>query len=271
MNARGLLQKARARAAGLLGFALATAVWTACQDDASDADASTPYDGGVQSLPNGALEFDGELDYASTGTAGFPSSSSPQTISLWVQYAAAANTQIFVSLRTDFASGVNVGIRDGQLAAWTVYAGALLVATTKLPSVGTWHHVAFVLNGPAEGGTVHTVYVDGVASATGTGSPDRLTPLSSWLGSLDGLMTSDFFMGDMDEIRIWSVAQQASDVALDMNGESSPTAPGLEAYFNCNAIYGTRVRDNSGNGNDATLGGGDPTRMPTLVASDVPP
>jgi hypothetical protein len=42
------------------------------------------------------------------------------------------------------------------------------------------------------------------------------------------------------------------------------------AYFDCNAIEGTRLPDQSGNGNDATLGGGILAYMPTLVPSDVP-
>jgi hypothetical protein len=35
-------------------------------------------------------------------------------------------------------------------------------------------------------------------------------------------------------------------------------------------VCGTRMPDLSGNGNDATLGGGNPSYMPTLAA-DVPP
>lgn len=106
-------------------------------------------------------------------------------------------------------------------------------------------------------------------SATSTATPDDLTPVAWWIGSLDG--TDESFAGDIDEIRIWSIARTGDEVAEEMLGQVSAEEPGLVAYFNCNAIHGTRVPDESGNGNDATLGGGDPRYMPTLVPSDVPP
>jgi hypothetical protein len=217
---------------------------------------------------NFALHFNGTTDYATTGTAGFPSGRVPQTISLWVRYSNATTTQIFVSLRRDFASGVRIGIHDGTVGAWTVYAGRTLVDAPVLPAAGVWHHVAYVFDLP-DGGASNTLYVDGVVSATSTVVPDELTPVASWFGSYDG--TTEPFAGDLDEIRIWHVARTSDEVLDDMQGIVSPRAPGLVAYFDCNAINGTRLPDNSGNGNDATLGGGDPLYMPTLVPSDVPP
>jgi hypothetical protein len=74
----------------------------------------------------------------------------------------------------------------------------------------------------------------------------------------------------MDEIRIWKVARSAAQIVAEMMGQLTASEPGLAAHFNCNAANGTRVPDDSGNGNDATLGGGDPTHMPTLVPSTVP-
>lgn len=249
------------------GAALAAGLAAACTETSNPGDASVQEQEVVQALPNGALHFDGLADYANTGTASFPNGNAPQTISLWAKYATAAGTQVFVSLRTDFTSGVIVGIRDGQVAAWTVDGKDPLVETRVLPPAGVWHYVAFVIDGGG-GGYTDTLYIDGVLSATTAASPDKLFPESSWLGSLDGL--SDFFAGDMDEIRIWSVARASADIVADMNGMTTAPAPGLVAYFDCNTIRGTRVPDESGNGNDATLGGGDTQRMPTLVVSTAP-
>jgi hypothetical protein len=239
----------------------------ACTDTSDAGDAEAPYEVPSESLPNGALEF-ATGDFATTGTAGFPTGNTPQTLSLWVQYAGASGTQVFLSLRSDFASGVNVGIHDGQLAAWPVYPGPVLVATPTLPAAGTWHHVAFVLDGTDAGGPLETLYVDGLAVATGTAAPNKLTPLASWIGSIDG--TNDDFAGEVDEIRIWNVARTSAQIQDDMNGTTPADATGLVAYFDCDSIHGTRVPDVSGHGNDATLGGGDPTRMPSLVPSTVP-
>lgn len=253
------------RGAALVGLA---ALGPACTDTSDGADAQAPYEAAAESLPNGALAFH-TGDFATTGTAGFPTANIPQTLSLWVQYASSAGTQVFLSLRSDFASGVNLGVHGGQIAAWPVFAGPPLVATSTLPAVGAWHHVAFVLDRTDAGGAVETLYVDGAAVATATMTPEKLTPLASWIGSIDG--TNDDFVGQMDEIRIWNTARTNAQIQEDMNGATPANAMGLAAYFDCDSIEGTRLPDASGHGNDATLGGGDPTRMPTLVASTVPP
>ena len=88
-------------------------------------------------------------------------------------------------------------------------------------------------------------------------------------GFVDG--TRQLYAGDMDEIRIWHLARSSDEVLQDMQGLVGSQEPGLVAYFDCDAIEGTRVHDESGNGNDATLGGGNPAYMPTLVPSAVPP
>jgi hypothetical protein len=165
---------------------------------------------------NFALHFNGTTDYATTGTAGFPSAQKPQTISLWVRYSQATADQAFVSLRQNFASGVQVGIHGGTIAVWTVYAGHTLVAAPAIPSAGVWHHVAYVLALP-DGGNSNTLYIDGLASATSTVTPDELTPLTSTLGALN--QTSESFTGDIDEIRIWNLARTSQEVVQDMRGE----------------------------------------------------
>ena len=239
----------------------------ACGNDtvASSGDAA-PADA-ADALPpagNHALSFDGKGDYVTTGTARFPAAGAPQTISLWVRYGAATGTQTIVALRSDFNSGIVVGIRNGTLCVWSVYGSRMLVAAPALPAIGVWHPIAYVFDG-----TVHTLYVDGVSVATSRAIGTMLTPFSSWLGSIDGL--TDFYAGAMDEIRIWSVARSAAEIMTEMEGQVSDVTPGLVAYFDCDQINGTRILDLSGNGNDATLGGGDPTRTPALIESTVPP
>jgi hypothetical protein len=221
----------------------------------------------VTLLPNHALSFDGVADFATSGTAGFPTGAAPQTISLWVRYPQPSDTEAFIVLRRDEASGVEFGIRSGTLEAWTVFGGRTLVEAPALPPAGVWHHVAFVL-APSDGGVEAALYVDGGLSATGTTEPNNLTPISCWIGSHDGL--SELYEGEMDEIRIWNVERTGEEIVQEMQGSVSATQPGLVAFFDGDEIEGDRLPDKSGNGNDATLGGGDATRMPTLVPSGLP-
>ena len=237
---------------------------TVFPSNATIADAST-FDG--EFLPHHALSFDGVADFATSGTAGFPSGAAPQAISLWVRYPQPSDTEAFIVLRRDEASGVEFGIRNGTLEAWTVFGGRTLVEAPSLPPAGVWHHVAFVL-APSDGGVEAALYVDGGLSATGAVQPNNLTPISCWIGSHDGL--SELYQGEMDEIRIWNVERTGEEVVQEMQGSVPATQPGLVASFDGDEIEGERLPDKSGNGNDATLGGGDPTRMPTLVPSDLP-
>ena len=104
--------------------------------------------------------------------------------------------------------------------------------------------------------------------ATSSVMPNDRSPSSSWIGSRDGLTA--FFAGTIDDVRIWNVARSSDDIAREIAGTVTATEPGLVAYFDCDAIIGTRLPDVSNHGNDGTLGGGDPKYEPTLVASTVP-
>lgn len=243
---------------------LATAGCTVFPSEGASSDASTPE---VTVVPNHALSFDGDADFATSGTAGFPTGATPQTLSLWVRYPQPSGTQAFLVLRRNEASGVELGIRDGALEAWTVYGGKTLVQAPTLPTAGAWHHVAFVL-AQSDGGVESELFVDGNLNATGAAQPDNLTPVSCWIGTFDGL--SELYEGDMDEIRIWNIERTADQIIEETRGNVPEVAPGLVAYFDGDEIDGDRLPDKSGNGNDATLGGGDPLRMPTLVPSGLP-
>ena len=137
------------------------------------------------------------------------------------------------------------------------------------PEAGSWHHVAYVFDGDNGFTGVATLYVDGLEVATNSVSPNIRTPVSSWLGTVDGFV--NFYSGDIDELRIWHIARSPAGILEDMQGTVTDDT-GLELYLNFDAIVdGDVVPDLSGNGNDATLGGGAAAAMPTLVPSDVPP
>lgn len=223
--------------------------------DASSSDGSP--------VPNQALSFDGMRDFVTTGTAGFPTAGQPQTISLWLRYSSAAGTQTVVVLRTDNVSGVALGFRYGTIAVWSVFSSKIFVQAPAPPSPDTWHHVAYVFDGGFS-----TLYIDGTTAAVSSSGQDNRTPSSCWIGSWNGL--TQFYAGAIDELRIWRVARSASEIGQEMAGQVDSNSTGLVAYFSCDSVIGTRLPDNSGNGNDGTLGAGDPRFMPTLIPSTVP-
>jgi hypothetical protein len=211
-----------------------------------------------------ALSFDGVKDYATAGNGGFPAAGAAQTVEMWVSYPAAAGTADFLVMRLDLISGVQIGIHDGAVAVWRTYVDRVLVQAPALPPVNAWHHIAYSYDL-----TVHTLYVDGAVADAEMTTNDIRTPSSVWLGTLDG--SSELFKGELDEVRVWSVARSAGDIQADMRHSPPGPVAGLVAYWTFDdAGSDGRALDASGSGNDVTLGDGVAERMPTRVASDAP-
>ena len=215
-----------------------------------------------------ALSFDGMQDYATAANANFSAVGATQTIEMWIKYPSvnpAAYIDLFVA-RLDTANGMQIGFRNGTLAVWRVYVDRVLVQAPSLPSLNTWHHVAYTYD-PWSDQSI--LYVDGTAVDTQTNETDTRTPTSVWLGSFDG--SSRLYTGLVDEVRVWNITRTAAQVAADRAHSPAKPVPGLVAYWTFDdTSSGGRVLDASGNGNTMTLGDGVAERMPSRVVSDAP-
>jgi hypothetical protein len=127
-----------------------------------------------------------------------------------------------------------------------------------------WHHIAYTFD------LMNSVlYVDGVSVDSEAQPTDTHTPTSAWLGSIDG--SANLYKGEMDEVRVWSVARTAAQVQADMHHRPAASEAGLVAYWTFDdTAPGGRSADDSGLGNDVTLGDGVPDYMPTRVPSEAP-
>ncbi len=211
-----------------------------------------------------ALSFDGVMDYATAGNAGFPAASAAQTVELWINAPATSVTADFLVMRTYLTDGVQIGFRDGTVAVWRTSGAEILVKAPTPPSADSWHHIAYTYDQ-----TTHTLYLDGVAADAETAASDSRTPNTVWLGTLDG--SNELYKGQMDEVRVWNVARSASEVQADMRHSPPGPVPGLVAYWTFDDVDSEgRAVDASGSGNDATLGDGITARMPSRVPSDAP-
>jgi prepilin-type processing-associated H-X9-DG protein len=230
---------------------------------AGDADPFPALDAGSAGY---ALSFDGMKDYATAADANFPAAGEAQTIEMWIKYPSvnpAGYTDLFVA-RLDTESGTQIGFHNGVLAVWRVYVDRILAQAPSLPPANVWHHVAYTFDG-----RTNVLYVDGAAVDTQANPADDRTPTTVWLGSMDG--SSRIYAGLMDEVRVWTVARTAAQVAADRAHAAPGAVPGLVAYWTCDDIgSGGRVLDASGNGNTITLGDGVAERMPSRVVSDAP-
>jgi hypothetical protein len=210
-----------------------------------------------------ALSFDG-VAYANAGDGGFAPVGSNQTIEMWVNCTDVVDTQDFLALRSDFTSGVQIGIHAGALAVWRVYVDRVLVQAPTTPSPNSWHHVAYTFDT-----VLNALYLDGAVVDSESNPTDSRTPTSAWLGTIDG--SNNLFKGEIDEVRVWTVTRSASQVVADMQHSSGQGQAGLVAYWTFDdANDGGISRDLSGSGNDVTLGDGFVEWMPKRVPSDIP-
>jgi hypothetical protein len=123
------------------------------------------------------------------------------------------------------------------------------------PSTYQWHHVAGVYDG--NNGTGY-LYVDGqlVAQVADNGTiAETSDPL--YIGTKhEWAPPTDFFMGFIDEIRIWNTARTQAQIQECMHNPLTGSEPGLAAYWRFNEGTGLMAYDGSPNSNSGTLLGG---------------
>jgi hypothetical protein len=213
----------------------------------------------TRAATNQVLEFDGENDYASTGTAEFPHSRDPHTLSLWVKVRSLEGKQAFVTMRRDHDAGTELGIEEGRVTAFRIYDGRAAVTAPEPLPVDTWTHVAYSFDG-----TLHALYINGARVTEAELEPNNRTPTSCWLGSFDGYV--DFLNGSLDDVRLDSGVRSAEELALEAAGESTEDSVDggtrIVATWGFDEAQGPVAFDDSGHGNDATLGDGVAEFMP---------
>lgn len=120
---------------------------------------------------------------------------------------------------------------------------------------GHWHHIA----GGRDGSGNMFLYVDGVAQS---GSVTQATAINSTGALTFGVdRTSNYYNGNLNNIRFWNVARTANQIADRAKDMTSET--GLVAWWRCKDTTGTTLTDVIG-GFNGTL-----TNSPTW-STDVP-
>jgi hypothetical protein len=163
------------------------------------------------------VAFDGTSSFASAAhVSAF--NAYPLTIAGWIKTTATTGTRGIVNKYVPGANGngYRLFMSDGNLCAEYIRSGAAFVSDgTACPLAvagyadGQWHHVAFTVD--ALGGRL---YVDGVqrGSRAWTGTPGVSTTSQQVTIGDDG-GTSGFFSGSIDDLKIYTRALGASEVA----------------------------------------------------------
>ncbi len=158
-------------------------------------------------------------------------------------------------------NGANAGKIAGNAAAWNTTTSSSTTFSTTGYNAGTandgsWHHLAAVFDNASANKTV-TFYLDAGTPNARAGTFSNTYDFSTGVAFIVGAASNNtnYFTGQMDNVRVWNTAMSQSQVAADMtNVVTGPTTNLLAAWDFENAV-GTSVPDISGNGHTGTLNG----------------
>jgi alpha-L-arabinofuranosidase len=173
------------------------------------------------------------------------------TVSAWVKLNATSGFQTVVSIDGTNISGFFLQLRADtgtfaftRLASDSVSAATTVSGASLAPSAGTWYHIVGVQDTTA--GTIQ-LFVNGQPQP----AQGYTTPWQAAGGTMIGRgkyngNPVDFVNGNVDDVRMWSGALTASEIA------------GLDqaAHWTFDEGTGTTAHDVSGHGHDGTLGSG---------------
>jgi len=109
--------------------------------------------------------------------------------------------------------------------------------------VNTWMHIAITFDGAN-----YKCYINGIEKTNNTainGHTPSSTPIK--------YLAQSFGNGEVDELKMWSVARTTEEIQSGMKQTLSGDETGLVVYYRCDATSGNSLIDISPNGNNGTL------------------
>ena len=181
-----------------------------------------------------AFDGAGKALIANTGTIPVDAETD-MTIELWLKAGSNANNSTVLSngnpgVQTDAINQI-VTLSVNSSGKLVVQSNNRTLTSNQNVTNNEWHHVAVVVNRRGNA----SLYVDGNKEANRKGSEfGALMGAKMCIGALsssDGVSVSDYFNGNIDEVRIWSTARSQELLAMYRNTKLSGNEAGLLAYF----------------------------------------
>ena len=187
-----------------------------------------------------------------------PVSTEAATFEAWIRTASRASQTIVIGSNPPGA-GPRVSVGGDQLSVYWSTEGAApdwTSADTAPVTDGGWHHIAVVFDGGAI-----TFYKDGAATA------DRLSvgPAQQAAGTFQlgaGFGSATGFVGELYDVRVWSVARSAQQIASWRWAPMSLSEPGLTVRTSFNATT-QKIINQVGGPTGSIIAG-------TIITADLP-
>lgn len=199
-------------------------------------------------LKENALNFDGVDDYVNLDILAPTLANTPEfTIEFWMKadlndQSSSIRTSLFaINPITNNANGLlmilgGTSTQEGRLMIYdeNTFGTGYDFKSNIVIGDNQCHHIAY-----ARSGNIGTIYIDGVIVGTHTTTytltaNDLYSIGQEWDDLISTPLQSQFYNGDMDELRIWNTARTASEIQTNLNNELIGNEVGLVAYYNFN-------------------------------------
>ncbi|TXE18508.1 choice-of-anchor D domain-containing protein [Psychroserpens burtonensis] len=219
-----------------------------------------------------SVYFDGNMDYIDVEDK-LNLNSSGFTISAWIKRDAAdSGTKSIVSKRdVSFSTGYDFRILNSNVLniTWKNPSSRTLTSATSIPD-DEWHHVAAIYDGSNV-----KLYIDGIEDASANLTAPIDTNDSFFIAAAGKNSPSQYFRGNIDEVRVWDTEltpiqlrfmmnQEIEDNSNFIAGKTLPTTmtkndvalipwSQLAGYYPMSVYTYTNTEDASGHGNQGAL------------------
>ena len=198
--------------------------------------------------PGYALDFDGTNDYVSIGNESNFDFTTAMTVEAWIKVDTFDKEWQAIVTKGDNTWRLHRAASTNHISFGTDGVNITDLEGSTDVNDGQWHHIAGVFDGSNK-----YLYVDGnldaFANVTGTIDTDNAV-----VNIAENSQSTDrYFDGLIDEVRIWNIARNQTEIQDNMNDVLSGNESGLVAYYKFDQTSGTELYDYTGNDNLGTL------------------
>ena len=170
------------------------------------------------------------------------------TLECWVKphsYTIWHSMVSFIQDNGSFEKGWDLETNDGGLFSFALSTtgeeeGLIYLSTRNSFDEDKWYHVAGVFDG-----TEQRIYVNGILENARPTDGPAIDYADAWfaLGMYKDDNENFTLDGDLDEVRVWSIARSEDEIRADMCQKLTGSEDGLYAYYRLDNLSGTQVRD----------------------------